>query len=321
MNWATGIDSGGRPIVSPAAIPSKAGALVMPSDLGAHNWHPISFSPTTGLVYLAVTDKAPTLHVVDPAFRLDPTDQTVGFDPRYKGPLAAELAAATPTGRLVAWDPVRRREAWRVEYSVARSGGTLSTAGNLVFQGRADGKFAAYRSTDGKPLWEFDAGVGVAAAPMTYSVDGSQYIAVLAGPPLLFVDPKVRTGPGRLLVFSIGGRAMLPRTERSQTPIPVPTVQVSGSPAEIDEGAGLFSRYCDRCHSADLNLVKSGAIPDLRRSTAETHAMYEQIVRGGARRALGMPSFAADLTSDQVRLIQVFIVDRARKARADRGGR
>ena len=314
MTWATGLDSTGRPIVAAVARPSTTGALVIPSDLGAHNWHPISFDPATGLVYLAVTDGAAALHVVDPEFHLNPNDQTVGYDPRYKGPLVKQLAAATPTGRLIAWDPIRKREAWRVEYPVARSGGTLSTAGNLVFQGRADGKFAAFRATDGKALWEFDAGVGIAAAPMTYAVDGVQYVAVEAAPPLLFVDPKVKTGPGRLLVFALDGKAELPRHDRLDIPIPSSATTVSASPGENAEGAGLYVLYCDRCHSADLNLVKSGAIPDLRRSTAATHATFEAIVRGGSRRTLGMPSFAADLSADQVHLIQAFVLEQAKTA-------
>ena len=322
MNWATGMDSTGRPIVSPAAIPSKTGVLVVPSDLGAHNWHPISFSPLTGLVYLAATD-APALHVVDTAFQADIHDQTVGYDAAYTGPLAAQLAAAKPTGRLLAWDPVAGREVWRAEHPVSRSGGTLSSAGNLVFQGRGDGKFVAYRATDGQPLWEFDAGVGIAAAPMTYSVDGIQYVAVLAAPPLLFVDPKIKTGPGRLLVFSLGGRDSLPRDNRVATPIPAPTVKVAVTPKEIIQGGGLFFLYCGRCHDPDLNLVKSGAVPDLRRSTPATHAVFEQIVLGGARRSLGMPSFADDLTPTKVRLIQGYVIDRARigAAPAAKGGR
>ncbi len=319
MNWATGIDSAGRPIVSPAARPTKAGTLVVPSDLGAHNWHPISFSPVTGLVYLAATD-APALHTVDTDFKPDPNDQTVGFDARYQGPLVDKLAAARPTGRLLAWDPVAGTVRWKAEHPVARSGGTLATAGNLVFQGRGDGKFVAYRATDGQVLWEFDAGVGIAAAPMTYMVDGKQYVAVLAAPPLLFTDPNVKTGPntktgpGRLLVFGLGGTDTLPTAVRHDTPIPPPAVTIVASPKEIIEGGALFSLFCDRCHSPDLNLVKSGAIPDLRRSTAATHAAFEQIVRGGVRRALGMPSFASDLTSDQVRVIEAYVVDRARMA-------
>ncbi len=153
MTWSTGIDSTGRPIINPAARPSREGVLVIPSDLGAHNWQPISFSSATGLVYFGVSDLAPALHAVDPKFQLKSTDQTVGYDPRYTGPLNARLAEAKPAGRLVAWDPVKRAEAWRVELPVVRSGGTLVTAGNLVFQGRADGLLQAYRATDGKPLW------------------------------------------------------------------------------------------------------------------------------------------------------------------------
>ena len=318
MTWATGIDSTGRPIVNPAAKPSTTGVIVSPADYGAHNWNPTAFSPTTGLLYFGVTDGGTRIHVVDPAFSLNTNEITVGYDHRYEGPLSATLAAVpAPKGRLVAWDPVAKREAWRVEYPVLRSGGTLSTAGNLVFQGRADGNFAAYRSTDGKLLWQFDAQVGVAAAPMTYALDGVQYVALMVAPPQLFLDPKIRTGPGRLLVFALDGKAALPpRTAAVPTPIAMPAADVKATAVEIKEGGGLFRLYCRRCHMPDFNLVKSGAIPDLRRSNAATHATFEAIVRGGARRTLGMPSFARDITSDQVRLIQAYVLDQARQAAA-----
>jgi quinohemoprotein ethanol dehydrogenase len=93
-------------------------------------------------------------------------------------------------------------------------------------------------------------------------------------------------------------------------------VKVAGTPAEIAEGGALFSLYCGRCHDPTLNLVRSGAVPDLRRSTAETHEAFEQIVRGGIRRTLGMPSFADDITADQVRQIHAYVVDQARLASA-----
>ena len=316
MTWATGIDSSGRPTVNPAAKPSTAGAIVSPADYGGHNWNPTSFSPTTGFLYFGVTDGGMALHVVDPAFTLNTNDRTMGIDPRYNGPLKAKRAVA-PTGRLVAWDPVANREAWRVEHPVLRSGGTLSTAGNLVFQGRGDGIFAAYRATDGKVLWQFDAQVGIAAAPMTYAIDGVQYVAILAAPPLLYADPKIRTGPGRLLVFALDGKAALPpRADHAEVPIPPPAAEVKVTAAEITEGGGLYSLYCSRCHNPALNLVKSGAIPDLRRSNAATHATFELIVRGGARRVLGMPSFANDISAEQARLIQAYILDEARQAAA-----
>jgi quinohemoprotein ethanol dehydrogenase len=266
------------------------------------------------LLYLAVTDGGVLLHVVDPKFELNPNDRTMGIDPRYAGPLKAKRDSAPPAkGRLVAWDPVTKREAWRVEHPNLRSGGTLSTAGNLVFQGRGDGIFAAYRATDGKLLWRFDAQVGIAAAPMTYAIDGVQYVAILAAPPGYYLDPKIRTGPGRLLVFAIDGKATLPPNPvRPPAPIPSPTFAVKATAAETTEGGGLWFQYCRRCHNPDFNFVKSGAIPDLRRSSSATHATFEQIVRGGARRTLGMPSFAKDLSSDQVRMIQAYVLDQAR---------
>ena len=318
MTWASGIDASGRPIVNPAAKPTSTGAIVSPADYGAHNWNPTSFSPTTGLLYLSVTDGGVLLHVVDPKFTLNPNDRTMGIDPRYAGPLKAKRDSAPPAkGRLVAWNPVTKREAWRVEHPNLRSGGTLSTAGNLVFQGRGDGVFAAYRATDGTKLWQFDAEVGIAAAPMTYAIDGVQYVAVLAAPPGYYLDPKIRTGPGRLLVFALDGKATLPPNPvRAPTPILAPTFAVKATPAEITEGGGLWFQYCRRCHDPGYNYVKSGSIPDLRRANEATHATFEQIVRGGARRALGMPSFAKDLSSEQVRMIEAYVLDQARLASA-----
>jgi hypothetical protein len=194
---------------------------------------------------------------------------------------------------------------------VVRSGGTLSTAGNLVFQGRVDGVFAAYRAMDGQLLWQFDSGVGIAAGPMTYAVGDTQYVAVLNGPPAIFSDPSSRAGPGRLLVFALGRRAKLPSPVAPRGPIPTPTFKLAASTADLLEGGALFSSYCSRCHSFTSNLVKGGAVPDLRRTTAATHATFEAIVLGGARKALGMPSFARDLTPSQVRLIQAYVLDQA----------
>jgi len=319
MTWATGMDANGRPIVNPAAKPSRTGVIVSPADYGGHNWNPTSFSPTTGWMYLSVTDGGMLLHVVDSAFTLNTNDRTMGMNYRYDGPLKAKRdSMPPPKGRLIAWDPVAHREAWRVEHPVLRSGGTLSTAGNIVFQGRADGIFAAYRATDGRMLWQYDAKVGIAAAAMTYAVDGVQYVAVLAAPPAQFADPKVRTGPGRLLVFALDGKATLPSFVRDTSPIPPPALEVKATTAEIKEGGGLYRSYCARCHNPEQNLVNSGAIPDLRRSNAATHATFEAIVRGGARRSLGMPSFSSDISSDQAKLIQAFVLDLARQASSAR---
>ncbi len=225
------------------------------------------------------------------------------------------------TGHLLAWDPVAQKEVWRVELPDPKSGGTLVTAGNLVFHGRADGKFSAYRATDGKPLWEFDAGVGIAAAPMTFSVDGTQYIAVQSGwggPQVLGHRPPGagHVGPGKLMVFQLGATAMLPPYTHVVQPVPMPTFKLAASKAEIEEGRKLFANTCARCHGGEV--VSGGAVPDLRYAAQSTHEMFEEIVLGGARKEFGMPSFMGDITSAQVRLIHVYILDRAREsAQAD----
>src|SRR5208283_1231750 len=91
------------------------------------------------------------------------------------------LALPAPTGYLLAWNPVEQRAAWRVTLPLVESGGVLATGGNLVFQGRSDGIFCAYRATDGKKLWEFNAGTGIMAPPVTYSIGEVQYITLMVG--------------------------------------------------------------------------------------------------------------------------------------------
>jgi quinohemoprotein ethanol dehydrogenase len=317
VNWATGIDSSGRPIENAATRELKDATIVRPSSAGAHNWHPISFSPVTGLVYMGVLD-ATSLQAVTPDWKIDLHDQITGLDRAYQGPVREQWLKTKPKGWLVAWDPVAQREVWQVEYPDAGgSGGTLATAGNLVFQGRGDGKFQAYRATDGKLLWEFDAGIGIMAPPMTYQVGGSQYVAVLVGwggPEVLGNRPtgKGIVGPGKLLVFSLGGSASLPHYERVVPPVPIPTFHLVASRSEVEKGRVLFAAYCARCHGAGV--VSGGSVADLRYSTTPKHEMFEQIVRGGALRQIGMPSFSEDLTSAQVRFIHAYVLDRARES-------
>jgi quinohemoprotein ethanol dehydrogenase len=316
MNWATGIDSDGRPIENAAVRALKDATIVKPSSAGAHNWHPLSFNPATGLVYMGVLD-ATSLQAVTADWKINQHDQTTGLDRGYVGPVRKQWLAFKPSGKLVAWDPAAQREAWHVDLPDPGSGGTLSTAGNLVFQGRADGKLQAYRATDGKLLWESDTGIGIMAPPMTYEVDGTQYIAVLAGwggPEVLGnrATGKGKVAPGKLLSFTIGGTATLPPYQRVVQPVPMPTFHLAASRAEIEKGRVLFATFCARCHGAEL--VSGGSVPDLRYATAGTHEKFEEIVRGGALREAGMPSFSEDVTTAQVRLIQAYVLDRARQS-------
>jgi quinohemoprotein ethanol dehydrogenase len=316
INWATGIDSNGRPIENAAVRALKDATIVRPSTEGGHNWQPISFNPTTGLVYLNVMDST-SIHVPQHNVKIDLHDQITGVDRGYRGPVRDQWLKTESTGRLIAWDPVARHEVWRADQPFARSGGTLTTAGNQVFHGRADGKLVAYRATDGKSLWEFDTGVGISAAPMTYSVNGTQYVAVMAGwggPTTLANRPigKGKIGPGRLVVFSIGGSATLKPVEQTAQPVPMPTFKLAVSKREIDDGSNLFATFCARCHGGDV--VSSGLVPDLRYTNASMHQMFQQVVLGGALRQFGMPSFSDDLTPAQVRAIEGYVLNRAQES-------
>jgi len=318
VTWSSGLDKAGRPIEDPASRAQKEPAIVKPSPEGGHNWHPISFNPSTGLVYLAVLDD-PFMHAIDHQSKLNQHDQTLGIDAHYTGPQLAKWLTMKSSGRLVAWDPVNQREAWHVELPQPKSGGTLTTAGNLVFQGRADGTFSAYRATKGDALWSFDANVGIAAAPMTYEVDGRQYVAVLAGwgGPTVLLNAAAgagKVGFGKLLVFALDGKETLPKYERPAAPVPMPEMVVQASPRDVGEGGALFTTYCARCHG--FIAISGGSVPDLRYAETYVHRSFQEIVRGGARREFGMPSFADDLTDAQVRQIQAYVLQRARESAA-----
>src|SRR5262249_17080460 len=230
VTWASGLDTRGRPIEDPASRAQKEPAIVKPSPEGGHNWHPISFNPSTGLVYLAVLDD-PFMHAIDHQSNLNQHDQTLGIDAHYTGPQLAKWLTMKSSGRLVAWDPVNQRESWHVELPQPKSGGTLTTAGNLVFQGRADGTFSPYRAPSGDALGSFDGNGGIGGAPMTYEVDGKQYVAVLAGwgGPTVLLNAAAgagKVGFGKLLVFALDGKETLPKYERTAAPVPMPEITV-----------------------------------------------------------------------------------------------
>jgi quinohemoprotein ethanol dehydrogenase len=316
VTWATGLTQEGRPIENPVARDLTGGVHVAPGPAGSHSWHPMSFHPETGLVYFPVMEHS-ILHAVNDDWDYDARTENIGGDWEYDGPTAGTPTVST--GHLVAWDPVGQREAWRVEHPDPLSGGTLATAGGLVFQGRGDGQLRAYRASDGHLLWGFQNETGIAAPPITFQVDGVQHLAVLAGwggPDVLFNDPEGigggRTGPGRLLVFKLDGEATLPPPAPEPGPIPVPTFTVAATPAEVDEGATLYNDFCISCHGSDA--VSGGITPDLRRATEAVHQTFSDIVLGGVRAPLGMPPFDDLLTEEDVRRIQAYILSRARES-------
>ncbi|MEY4761535.1 MAG: alcohol dehydrogenase [Pseudomonadota bacterium] len=320
ITWASGLDPRtGRPMESATAERGLEAVLVSPGPDGAHNWQPMAFSPVTGLMYVPAKTRTRFVHAPDRNWKYNPDDGNIGLDPGYDGPLRKKAGALPPAnGVLVAWDPVRKKAAWRAPLPVTEGGGVLATGGNLVFQGRADGILAAYRATDGAQLWAFDAGTGIMAPPVSYTVGGVQYVAVLAGwggTAGLFNVPgngPVKPGYGRILTFSLGGTAVLeaPRYGHAGPP-PEPATVVDTSPQVVREGATLYDGFCAGCHGV---AAVAGPLPDLRYASKETLEGIEGIVLGGSRAALGMPSFAKLLDAERVHAIRAYIVSRARES-------
>jgi quinohemoprotein ethanol dehydrogenase len=319
ITWALGLDSkSGRPIESPTASDGYNPVIVSPSPDGAHNWSPMAFNPVTKLVYLAAKVGTSSLHAPNQKWKYNADRDNTGYDASYEGPLSAKAdSLPAPTGELLAWDPVREKQAWSVRYPVVEGGGVLATGGNLVFQGTADGIFAAYRATDGELLWRFDTGTGIMAAPVTFALDGVQYVSVMAGlggASGLFNFPgwgPIKPGFGRILTFKLGGATALRAPSFGHKDPPAPALAASDSPQFIHAGSLLYSEYCMSCHGVS---AVAGSLPDLRYASKETLENFENIVLRGTRASLGMPSFKTLLDARQVQAIRAYIISRARES-------
>jgi mono/diheme cytochrome c family protein len=227
-----------------------------------------------------------------------------------------------PTGELLAWDPVGQKTVWRAKYPVLEGAGVLATAGNLIFHGRSDGIFAAFRANDGEQMWRFDAGTGIMAPPVTYTVDGVQYLTVMAGwggPAALMNQPSVgaaKPGYGRILTFALDGKAVLKAPAFGHKDPPVPVVAAKQDPQMVTKGAMLFNGNCFFCHG--LNAV-AGPLPDLRYSSKEVMDSFESIVRGGARLSYGMPTYKKLLSAKDVAAIKAYVIARSQESAKETG--
>lgn len=325
VTWASHVDQEtGRPVVNPDAEYWKTGvpAMVMPSWMGGHNWHPMSYSVQTGLVYLpaqeagfpylADDEQTPSRLAVnlgvDTSVAAFPDDQKVIDHIK-------ELTA----GHLLAWDPVQQKEVWRVQYPGVWNGGVLSTAGGLVFQGNPAGFLNAYRGADGEKLWEYPAQTGIVAPPVSYQAGGEQYLAVSAGWGGIF---PLMTGPlvedalsgadpinrSRLLVFKLGGNAKLPEPSGQRRLLPDHS-SIEIDREQIEQGAVTYDRYCVGCHGAGA--VGGGVIPDLRFSPMAASAeAWNQVVLGGILSERGMVSFNSELSEQDSAAVRAYVIGR-----------
>jgi quinohemoprotein ethanol dehydrogenase len=316
-SWASHVDpESGRPVERPEAHWDRAEAIVTPGPEGGHNWHPMTFSPRTGWVYIPSITSAYAFRA-DPDFRFAPGRFNTGEDwaglaEEYEGYERA-MRWCEPT-HITAWDPVARRPVWRVVHDTTVPAGLLSTASDLLFQGRSDGALVAYDARTGERLWQARTPAGVMAPPVTYAAGGEQYVAVLAGIGGSHGThfTRLETGnEGHVLAFKRGGEApMPPAVPRAPARVEAPSLDLGAG--SVARGRALYAEHCMRCHG--MGAKSSGLLPDLRFASREVHTRWNEIVIGGTRQQRGMASFADQLGSEDARAIQAFVIERAHAA-------
>jgi quinohemoprotein ethanol dehydrogenase len=318
LTWASGVDqTTGRPVETANARYENAQPTI-PGPLGSHNWHPMAFSPETGLVYIPA-HTLPTVYAAMENFQYRPGAWNTGTD-FAAGALPTEMAArisaaSAAKGQLVAWDPVARRARWTVDYPNAWNGGVLATAGGLIFQGALDGHFRAYDAASGEKVWDVDAQYPVLSGPISYEIDGQQYIAVTSGwgtalP--LAGGTGARPGSmenGRVIVYRIGGTAALPAYEAVVAP-PAPAAEDFGSVALVEHGKEIYFNNCMVCHGDGAQ--SGGLTPDLRWSRyGAQRASWRSVVIDGQLAATGMAGFRNLISPDDAEAVRAYVVSRA----------
>ena len=298
INWATGVDENGRPIEREGARYTDGRThWITPSSHGAHNWFPMSYNHETGLVYIpGVIESGPFAAHSDIPFYKDGilrgNEYTVSapfraFDEQVIDPRAP--APGVKSGELIAYDPVKQERVWQIPQPAHYNGGLLSTTTGLLLQGDAEGMFSIRDTETGDVLWDFDVRSGVISAPVTYLVDGEQYITLIAewggsqGHTFRMTDALYN---GRIYTFKLGGTAEAPAREPSQRR-ELTTLTTNATNIDIGWGYTHYSQNCIGCHS--LPGGNGGSIPNLARSSDAIFDNYQAILREGALAELGMP--------------------------------
>jgi quinohemoprotein ethanol dehydrogenase len=329
VTWATGIDpTTGRPLESVSARyeEGRQAAPLAPGPLGGHSWHSMSYSPQTGLVYIPVQEAGflykSEVHFQERNLAFNTAiDFVAGGMPQK--PEVKKGILDSIKGHLSAWDPIQQKEIWRVDRSSPVNGGILSTAGNLVFEGNAQGDLEAYQADKGKKLWSADAQSGVVAAPISYTVGGDQYLAVMVGWggvfPLASGEPALKSGRlqniSRVLAFKLAGKASLPPLPQFTQPELKPP-RPTASARTVQRGETLFQNYCSTCHG-DV-AVSGGVLPDLRYSgQLANQPQWNEVVLVGSLQPYGMVSFSKELSRQDAEAIRDYVIFRANQSLAE----
>ncbi|HTW37764.1 MAG TPA: PQQ-dependent dehydrogenase, methanol/ethanol family [Steroidobacteraceae bacterium] len=314
INWATRIDlASGRPQITAHARYHLKPWTGIPGGGGAHNWFPVAFSPQTNLLYIPVTETS-TTYRPESSYEVIEGLPNLGvnlFGAQHgAGGAAPARSSHRARAYLLAWNPLIQRAAWRAP---GGGGGVLATAGGLVFQGRSRdgllGELAAFRADNGAELWHYPTPNEIVAGPITYRVDGEQYIAATAGASLMSRGEPRILNEGHLVAFKLDGTAMLP---------PDPPLAPSANPpreraaaAEVAAGETQFGLYCARCHGVGAD--SSNVIPDLRRSPVLTDpSAWQAIVMDGALADHGMVGWRRFMSPAQVEAVRAYVGEQAR---------
>ncbi|MBL4621783.1 MAG: PQQ-dependent dehydrogenase, methanol/ethanol family [Immundisolibacteraceae bacterium] len=315
VNWASHVDpETGRPVETDEQFRDEP-KITLPSPFGGHNWQPMTFHPGTGLVYIPAIEMAFTYAREDDfvhgknrwnmAIDMETMIPPPGLEPK----LLRHVMKSMARGHISAWNPTTQREAWRIEHPGPWNGGLLSTAGNLIFQGTAQGTFKAYNAINGDPLWQQDTQSGIVAAPMSYEIDGEQYVAVMVGwggalglASGIAPHEGKKVG-GRLLAYKLGGQDQLPAV-----PEPVATPKPPAQTADestVARGHKLYHTYCSVCHGMS---AESYVLADLRHMAPQTHQIFDEIVLNGAYEGMGMVGFSEYLDNTDADAIHAYLI-------------
>ncbi|WP_420466607.1 PQQ-dependent dehydrogenase, methanol/ethanol family [Panacagrimonas sp.] len=321
VTWATGIDpKTGRPIEREGARYEDGEELIWPSPFGAHGWHAMSYSPKTGLAYIP-KQEIPAVFNDTEVKMVDWRSPYFTLDPAVNMGLDGDVPKDVATSSLLAWDPIRQTKVWEVAQPEFWNAGTMVTAGDLVFQGGVTGEFAAYHARTGEKLWSVNVGSGISAPPITYEVDGRQYVSLLVGfggagvsvaggTALAQFGWSYRAQERQLYTFALDGKAPMPKVGAPLVPKPVVPADFKIDSGLAKKGADLYVGQCVWCHGSGA--VSGGYGPDLRASPVPlSFDAFKAVVVGGAKvLPYGMPKFA-DLRDDELKSLQHYLRQQA----------
>lgn len=326
VNWATHVDMNtGRPVENLEKDYLKEKQWIVPGALGGHNWQSMAYDANLGLVYIPALE-APVIYKMSEEWektgklKFKPNTWNLGIELAKYIEIALDTPdAPAPHGFLKAFDPLTGKTEWIINHPNHWNGGVLATKAGIIFQGNGMGTFDSYDSETGQLLWSKNIQTSIIAPPITFEVDGEQYVTIMAGTgggnshggdslglSTDYMASLHYGNYGRLLAFKLGGKAKLPKLELIDRTIPEQPTLVS-SDYDIQRGTELYGQYCSVCHGS---AVRAGShIPDLRLMSQESHELFKEIVYDGILKENGMSSFSDVLSQKDVESIYHYIIN------------